>query len=237
MAGLRPSLAVVLLSGVVSVTAAAQTGPDQGLPSVRPKPAAITENTFGREQTRLLPRSVTAAKGELLAGNPLWTIPLSDLAETRSRPLFSGSRRPPARPVVAALPPPPVKAAPLPKVGPDHPLLTLLGTIVGYSVAIGVFMDETSHDVIRLKSGEAHDGWTLSSVSGRTAVFQKPGYLAATLVFLAPGADANTPSVTGEPVVTGRSGQMTGVPPANPPTPYPIPGSTKGGFKRPAREG
>jgi len=226
-----------LLCGALTAAAAAQgIAPD--FLSAEPNSSAIVgANTVNQEQTGLPPKSLAAATQNPRAGNPLWAIPVNELSETRARPLFSDSRRPRAPPVIATLPPPPAKPAPLPNAEPDHPLLTLVGTIAGHSVEIGVFIDETSHDVVRLKSGEAHGGWTLRSVSGGTATFQKPGYLAAMLVFPARGAEANTPSVIAEPVVSGRSRQITGVPPANPPTPYPIPGSTKGGLKRPAREG
>jgi general secretion pathway protein N len=162
------------------------------------------------------------------AGNPLWAIPLGDLAETRARPLFSLSRRPPAAPVLAALPAPPPDRTPPSKPEPDHPLLTLLGTIVGEAMEIGVFADEASHDVIRLKVGEVHEGWTLSSVVGRAAFFQKQGYRAATLALPAPGAEVTQPATRG-------NGQTAGVPP--PFVPPVIPASVKGGSTRPPREG
>ncbi|HEV2955292.1 MAG TPA: hypothetical protein VGX95_04170 [Xanthobacteraceae bacterium] len=160
-----------------------------------------------------------ATKAEPLAGNPLWQIRLGDLTETRARPLFSPARRPP--PVVAALPAPSVRPGPPRKPEPDHPLLTLLGTIVSASVEIGLFVDEASHDVIRLKAGDVHDGWTLSSVVGRAAIFQKDGYRATTLVLPASRAEANAPSV----------------PPAITFAPPVIPAATKGGTGRPPREG
>ena len=51
------------------------------------------------------PPDVTANPAETptVAANPLWAIPLSALAATRTRPLFTPSRRPPA-PVVASVP-------------------------------------------------------------------------------------------------------------------------------------
>ena len=167
-----------------------------------------------------------------LAGNPLWAIALGELSETQERPIFSPSRRPPAPPVLAAIAATPVKLGPPAKSGPDHPLLTLLGTIVGDSVEIGVFTDEVSHDVVRLKAGETHDGWTLSAISGRAAIFQKQGHPAAALALPPPDADANAPSAA----VTGGS-QMTGVAPANTFAPPVIPAATKGESKRPPREG
>lgn len=51
-------------------------------------------------------RSAPAAEpGRELPANPLWAIPLKQLSNTRERPIFSPSRRPPA-PAVAGPPPP-----------------------------------------------------------------------------------------------------------------------------------
>src|ERR1700736_2657436 len=55
----------------------------------------------GREPSRTLP-----------TGNPLWSVPLSALSATQERPIFSASRRPPQRAVVA--PVQQVNAAPAP---------------------------------------------------------------------------------------------------------------------------
>jgi general secretion pathway protein N len=124
-------------------------------------------------------------------GNPLWGIPLRVLTATRERPLFSPSRRPPAPPVVAAAPPPRPVVAPKPPE-PDHPLLTIVGTIVGESDAIGVFIDAATNDVIRLHTGQDHDGWTLRTVRGREATFEKSDRH-ATLALPAPGASPSPP--------------------------------------------
>jgi general secretion pathway protein N len=168
----------------------------------------------------------------------LWAIAVSELSETNARPLFSPSRRPPAPPVLAALTSSPAKPAPPRKPEPHHPLLTLLGTIVGDSVEIGVFTDEATHDVILLKAGEAHDGWTLSSVVGRATFFQKDGFPAATLALPAPGAQGTAPnggaaSPITQPVAIQSSSQMTGVPPAD----NFVPANTEGGSRRPPKEG
>jgi hypothetical protein len=160
------------------------------------------------------------------AGNPLWAISVDQLSATLTRPLFSPSRRPLAPPMVDALPTPPANAGPPPRREPDHPRLTLLGTVVGQSVEIGLFIDEASQDVVRLKAGEAHDGWTLYAVSGRAAFFHKDGDRAATLALPAPG---------GEPLAPSNS-RITGVPPTNVIEPSVTPAATKGA-RRPPREG
>jgi len=116
-------------------------------------------------------------------GNPLWTIPLSQLAVTRDRPIFSPSRRPPA-PVVAApiyVPPPAPRIA---KAEPERPPLTLVGTIAGENDAIAVFVLQGTGTTIRLHPNESHEGWVLHSVQGREATLKKGG--ASAVMALAP---------------------------------------------------
>jgi general secretion pathway protein N len=114
-----------------------------------------------------------ATRDRELRGNPLWGIPLRSLTVTRERPLFTPSRRPPA-PAVAG--PPPVEAPPPPPPpsGPDRPQLTLVGAISGETDGIAIFLDETTRDIVRLRTGESHpSGWTLRSVKGREAALVK----------------------------------------------------------------
>ena len=176
--------------------------------------------------------SAGTTANEPLAGNPLSAIPLSDLAQTGARPLFSPSRRPAAAPVLAAFTSSPATPPPRSKPEPDHPLLTLLGTIVSESVEAGVFVDEASHEVIRLKVGDAHGGWTLSSVVGRAAFFQKEGHRAATLALPAPGAEAIAASGRAA-AATGGNDRMRVAPPVS----NIVPANTEGGARRPPKEG
>jgi hypothetical protein len=121
------------------------------------------------------PPDVTAKPTEAptVAANPLWAIPLSALTATRNRPLFTPSRRPPA-PVIAsvsvAAPRPPPPPAP---VVPQRPNLTLVGTVAGDNEGVAVFIDTTSQDTVRLRTGEGHMGWILQSVERSTATLQK----------------------------------------------------------------
>ena len=154
-----------------------------------------------------------------LRGNPLWAVPLRSLSITRERPIFSPSRRPPppavvAAPIVRPATPPPPKPE-----EPDHPLLALVGTVIGETESIGVFFDQSAQSVIRLRSGEGYAGWVLRSVQAREATFEK-GRRAATLVLPANGAEqAGLPSVaTSEGVRAGTwtdgDGQVISHPPA-----------------------
>jgi hypothetical protein len=121
------------------------------------------------------PPDVTAKPAETpaVAANPLWAIPLSALTATRTRPLFTPSRRAPA-PVVASVPvaaprPPP----PPPSAVPQHPNLTLVGTVAGENEGVAVFIDTTTRDTVRLRTGEGHNGWILQSIERRAATLQK----------------------------------------------------------------
>ena len=140
-----------------------------------------------------LPSTTDAAptpdrKTEAARGNPLWAVPLSLLHNTRDRPLFSSSRRPPppadiAPPrVVAAAPP----APPPPK--PAKPELSLIGTIVGDGDSIGVFLEAGTDKVLRLHTGEGHEGWILREVDGRKATLDNDT-TSAVLVLPAAGSD------------------------------------------------
>ena len=146
-----------------------------------------------REQAKALP-----------GGNPLWSVPLSVLSATQERPLFSASRRPPPRAVVA--PVVPVVTAPPPPPEPERLALSLIGAVVGDSDAIAVFLDRTSQKIVRLRQGDSHAGWQLSSVQGREVTFKK-AERSEVLVLQrqegAVGAPAGVPGVPGVPGIPG----------------------------------
>lgn len=105
-------------------------------------------------------------------GNPLWAIPLTSLTATRERPIFLPSRRAPApavagTPVVRAAPPPP------PPAEPEQPPLVLVGVIAGDQEGFGVFLDQANNSVVRLKTGQDHQGWVLVSVKSREVTLEK----------------------------------------------------------------
>jgi hypothetical protein len=132
---------------------AAENGPP---PNPRPAPEAATTESGGRK----------------LPANPLWAIPLKQLSNTRERPIFSPSRRPPASAVVGPPPAPPVRVPPKP-AGPQSPELSLVGTVIGEKESIAVFIEDVTKNPVRLRTGDAHKGWTLRSVQGREATLEK----------------------------------------------------------------
>jgi general secretion pathway protein N len=106
------------------------------------------------------------------AGNPLAKIPLSALATTRERPLFSLSRRPPAAAIEANAEPAqaPAPAAPPP---PERPDLKLIGTILSPATSVVLLRDSATQAVKSLRVGEATSGWRVKTVSLGSVTLEK----------------------------------------------------------------
>jgi general secretion pathway protein N len=128
-------------------------------------------------------------------GNPLWTVPLKDLRFTRDRPLFTPSRRPPTAP--ATYVEPPKALIPAKPVEPELPRLSLVGVVLGETDGIGIFLDETTKEVVRLRKNEGHDGWVLRRLQGREVTLQKAQSTA--VLVIAPPGGARAPA-TSSPV-------------------------------------
>jgi hypothetical protein len=107
------------------------------------------------------------------SANPLWAIPLATLSNTRERPIFSSSRRPPP-PAVASVSVAKTPAPPPPKPPTvERPQLSLVGTIAGSDESFGIFVDQTTKTAMRLKLGENYQGWKLRSVQGREVTLER----------------------------------------------------------------
>jgi general secretion pathway protein N len=138
-----------------------------------------------------------ASLGQASGANPLWAIPLAALSNTRERPIFSPSRRPPppvAAPVPVAKAPPPPKPAPV-----ERAQLSLVGTIIGGDQSFGIFIDPSTNAALRLKIGEDFQGWTLRSVQGREATLERDQQI--TLLSLPPPGAGATGQLRAESVV------------------------------------
>ena len=99
-------------------------------------------------------------------------MPLSGLTATQERPIFSASRRPAQRAVVAPFEEQP--NAPAAKASePERSPLALIGAVVGDSDAIAVLFDRSSQKIVRLRQGDSHGGWMLTSVQGREVTLKK----------------------------------------------------------------
>jgi general secretion pathway protein N len=132
-------------------------------------------------------------------GNPLWRIPMNSLSATRERPLFSASRRPPAVPPAQ---PPTSIAKPSPAPEPERPPLSLQGTAIGKPRDIALILDEATKGSVRLRVGEAAEGWRLRSVDRREVTIEKDSRI---LVLSLPSPGAAPPSPAG--LATAQSEQ------------------------------
>ena len=161
------AVAALLLSGV----AHGANSPDPlDLPpsNVLPAPVEITPSAPAGQQPAELPPADPS-------GNPLWAIPLSSLTATRERPLFLPSRRAPAAAITGPVAVAPMAPPPPPPAEPERPPLTLIGVIAGDNEGFAVFLDQATNNVVRLKTGQDHDGWVLRAVKGREATLHKNG--------------------------------------------------------------
>jgi general secretion pathway protein N len=130
-------------------------------------------------------------------GNPLWAIPLSALSNTRDRPLFSSSRRPPPSVVAPIIVP---KAVVIAKAkDPERPQLALVGTIAHDDERFGIFLNQSTATALRLKVGEDFQGWILREVEGREAKLEKDRQ---TVVLSLPQPGA-MPAMGEPPMMTG----------------------------------
>jgi len=170
MMRLRSAIGLGFAGGVLAVSlgslaaAAPELSVDPGL-RVMPRPPAIGLDqptpaaTAQSPDPAATPPDAARAAPPVRAGNPLWAVPLSALTLTRDRPIFSSSRRPPPPPVAAA---PVVQVRPAPRPPPprepERPRLSLVGT-VGGEQGIAVFVDQGTQAIVRLRTGEGHDGW------------------------------------------------------------------------------
>jgi general secretion pathway protein N len=142
-------------------------------------------------------------------GNPLWSVPLSVLTATQERPIFSAMRRPPPR-AVAALQVEQAKAPPPPKPV-ETPPLVLVGAVLGEGDAIAILLNRTDQKVIRLRLGESHDGWSLTSVQPREVTL-KQGDRSEVLALQRLDASAATAATSGVAAAATDSGAKLTMP-------------------------
>jgi general secretion pathway protein N len=143
-----------------------------------------------------------------VSGNPLWSVPLSMLTATQERPIFSASRRPPPRAVAGPRIEPVVVPVAKP-AEPELPALALIGAVVGDRDAIAVFVDRTNQKIVRLRAGDTHEGWLLSSVLGREVTLKKAEQTEVLVLARPDGPVA--PGVPGVPRVPGVPAAMPAV--------------------------
>jgi hypothetical protein len=176
----RIGAGVLAVSGLIAASVAIAANDPRGFDAhqdgnAKPEPLTLAPNVGSPSPATEVP----------LRRNPLWGIPLKSLTATLDRPLFSPSRRPPERPVTAAQVAPRKVAAPAELTQPP---LDLLGVVTGTDDGYAVFINTTTHDIVRLRTGEGHDGWILQSVNGRQVVLEKK-HQSAVLALPQPSAE------------------------------------------------
>jgi general secretion pathway protein N len=164
-------------------------------------PSNWSEPTTTVVQVTIPPPSPSAVPERALSANPLWAMPLKQFSVTRERPIFLPSRRPPA-PVATASVTPNAIVPPKPKE-PERPQLSLVGTISGDEEKFGIFVDQSTKAVVRLKVGEDFQGWQLRAVQGQEAALEK-NQIIVILVLPQPGLSQPAIAVRQE-VWTGGS--------------------------------
>jgi general secretion pathway protein N len=76
---------------------------------------------------------------------------------------------------------------------PSRPQLSLVGTVFNESEGIGIFLDPSTRNIVRLRTGEGHGGWILRTVRGREATLQKDS---ATVILALPPPAGGTDQVS-----------------------------------------
>lgn len=159
-------LALSVQGGVSgSISAVSSVPPEADGPQTGPRAISTWRNPV----TPSAP--VAVVQDRALSANPLWAIPLTQLPLTRDRPIFSPSRRPPP-PAVAPAAVPKLVVAPRPSE-PERPQFSLVGTVAGDDDGFGIFLDQATNAVFRLRVGGEYQGWKLRSVRGRETIVEK----------------------------------------------------------------
>ena len=168
-------LALPLYVSASAATAVSESSLDDQADGAKPNasvPSIWSEPTTTVVEVTIPPSTPSApAAVRPLSANPLWGTSVKQFSVTRERPIFLPSRRPPAPPP-SAITVAKVAAPPKPKE-PEQPPLSLVGTISGDDAKFGIFIDQATNAVVRLKLGEDFQGWQLRSVQGRGVAFEK----------------------------------------------------------------
>ncbi len=172
---MRRAPAVILVLSAVASTAPAGTGHARDAWTLVTTAYAPAQDE-GPANGVIVSLRATAGRSEADdSGNPLWAVPLSALAETRDRPLFSSSRRPPPIAPPAAAPPPPAPDArvSVAQAQPETPPWTLIGTILSPAASLAIVQNAGTQAVGRVRVGDEDSGWRVRSVAARSIVVEK----------------------------------------------------------------
>jgi hypothetical protein len=122
-----------------------------------------------------------------VSGNPVAEVPLDRLSDTRNRPLFSPSRRPPASPAPPAIAARVERAQqPLPLLSP--PGVALFGIVVGAQGARAFIATGAANRIIGVRPGDDVSGWTVTAITQRNLVLSHAEQSATFTLFSAGNA-------------------------------------------------
>jgi hypothetical protein len=160
------------------VAAVALHGSTAGAPTASADPA-------GNALARVMPNPAINTKTPAVSGNPVAEVPLDRLSDTRNRPVFSPSRRPPAPPA------PPdtavhVERAPEPLALPSPPGVALFGIVVGAQDARAFIATGAANRIIGVRAGDDVSGWTVTAITQRDLVLSR-AERSATFTLFSPG--------------------------------------------------
>jgi general secretion pathway protein N len=128
--------------------------------------------------------SSTDVQSSSTLANPLAAWPLDVLSDTRDRPLFSPSRRPPP-PVLAAVA---QVIQPVPEAPP--PNIVLLGIVTDAGGAQAVLRTSDAATPIRARLGDEIAGWKVSQIEPRRLVLSIDDRSVSFALFARPGVKA-----------------------------------------------
>jgi hypothetical protein len=129
---------------------------------------------------------VVAIGAELPAssGNPIADLRLDRLSETRDRPVFAPSRRPPPPPALPAVAAHVERAPQAVPVSP--PGVALFGIVVGEQGARAFIATGAAGQIIGVRPGDDVAGWTVSAITQRNLVLSY-AERSATFTLFSPG--------------------------------------------------
>jgi general secretion pathway protein N len=123
-----------------------------------------------------------------VSDNPVADVPLDRLSDTRNRPLFSRSRRPPAPPAPTAIAAR-VEPQPLPLLPP--PGVALFGIVVGPQGPRAYIAAGATDRIIGVRPGDDVSGWTVTAITRSNLVLSR-AERSATFTLFSPGNATRT---------------------------------------------
>ena len=124
----------------------------------------------GNALVRAMPDAAIDIEMPAVSDNPVAEVPLDRLSDTRNRPLFSRSRRPPAPPAPTAIAAR-VEPQPLPLLPP--PGVALFGVVVGPQGARAYIATGAADRIIGVRLGDDVSGWTVTAITQSNLVLSR----------------------------------------------------------------